>query len=90
MELYIIKRKGHAEYFDERKLYASVYAAALNCHLSEEESEKIADEISSAIKQWLHYNPTTKSHKLKQQVSKELKLINKDIAMMYELHLDLC
>lgn len=90
MELYIIKRKGHAEYFDERKLYASIYSAALNCHKSEEESEKIADETSNNVKKWLHYNPTTKSHKLKVQVIKELKEIDKDIAMMYEVHLDLC
>lgn len=90
MELYIIKRKGHAEYFDERKLYASIYSAALNCHKSEEESENLADDVSTKIKQWLNYNPTTKSHKLKTQVIKELNQIDKDIAMMYESHLDLC
>jgi transcriptional regulator NrdR family protein len=89
MEIFVIKRKGHQETFDEKKLYASVYSASLNCHHSEEDSEIIAQQILDRIKLWLKDNPTITSHILKLRVIRELKEIDRDIAMMYELHMDL-
>ncbi len=90
MDVFIVKRKGHNEPFDERKLYASIYSASLNCHNTEEFSEELAQKVSDSIIKWMGSHPTITSHILKLRVIRELKNIDKDISMMYELHLDIC
>jgi len=45
----IVKRKGHKEDFDIKKVYASVYAACLNVDMHEGEAELIADKVSSEV-----------------------------------------
>ncbi len=42
----IVKRKGHTEEFDEKKVYGSVYAACASAHYDEPNCEKHADEIT--------------------------------------------
>jgi transcriptional regulator NrdR family protein len=86
----IIKRKGHNESFDEKKLYGSVYAATLNCHHTEERAEEVAQHVLSNVKIWLNDHTSTTSHILKLRIIRELKHIDRDIAMMYEVHMDIC
>jgi len=43
--IHIVKRRGHKEEYDERKVYASAYAACLNVHLGEIEAEEIATKV---------------------------------------------
>ncbi len=50
---HVVKRKGHTQPYDEKKVYASCYAAALNCHYSEEAAEKIADKTTKKINAWM-------------------------------------
>ena len=86
-----IKRHGHAEKFDERKLYASVFAAALNCHLSDEESEHIANEVSQDLIVLIRNNKHTNTKFIKEEIIKSLNTRgNKEIATMYKHHLDIC
>ena len=49
----VVKRKGHTEDFDERKLYGSVYAACASAHRHELICEKTADDISKKVKKWI-------------------------------------
>jgi len=49
---HIVKRKGHKQEFDERKLYASVYAACLSAHVDKEEVEATANLVCREIKKW--------------------------------------
>ena len=44
----VVKRHGETEAYDERKVYASVYAAALNCHHKEHFCENMA-ELSEQV-----------------------------------------
>lgn len=90
MEKFVVKRKGHNESFDEKKLYASVYSATLNCHHSEERAEEVAQHTLDLIHNWIKDHPTITSHILKLRVIRELKNIDRDIAMMYEVHMDIC
>ncbi|MBX4196799.1 hypothetical protein KW805_04390 [Candidatus Pacearchaeota archaeon] len=85
----IIKRQGKEEKYDERKIYASCYAAALNCHYPEKKSESIAAKTSKKITQWVKkQRGIISSSEIRQQVIKALN--DKDVALMYEHHLDLC
>ena len=84
---FIIKRKGHFEKYDQKKVYASVYSAALNCHLLEKESEKIALDMSKKVTKLASKKPLD-SKEIKQFVIENLE--DKQIALMYKHHLDLC
>ena len=74
MDIFVVKRKGHKEQFDERKIYASVYAASLSCQYTEEESESISENVCKEILEWLTSHPTLTSHQLK------IKVVNVGIA----------
>ena len=88
MKTVIIKRKGHTEHFDERKLYASVYSAALNCHYSDRDSEAIAKNLTAKIKKIIKGKTKLTSDELKHITIKNLE--DKHVALMYKHHLDLC
>ena len=45
----IVKRHGTKEGYDDRKVYASVYSAALNCHYGEKKAETIAHDMTKII-----------------------------------------
>ena len=87
----IIKRKGFREVYDEKKVYASVYFASLNCHYSERKSEKIALDImkkcNSWIKKELKNEKSMKSEDIRNFVLKALN--DEDIVLMYKHHFDL-
>lgn len=84
---HIVKRKGHRESYDERKVYASVYAASLNCHYSKQKSKKIAKEIMKKVTSWIKNKSSIDSAKIREQVIKSLK--DKHVTLMYKHHLDL-
>ena len=46
---HIVKRKGHKEEYDERKVYASIFAACKNVHLNDSEAEFLADKVAKEI-----------------------------------------
>ena len=43
---YIIKRKGHKERFDERKVFASVYAACMSGHMDRKKCEEVFGRLT--------------------------------------------
>lgn len=86
--MFVVKRRGIKQRFDERKLYASIYSAALVAGYGELKAEKFADYICNIIKK-RHVKKTITSTELKKQTIKELKKKDKDIAFLYETHLDL-
>ena len=86
----IIKRKGYEEFYDEKKVYASVYSAALNCEYTEKKAEKIALNVMEKCSEWVRKeskNNSIYSDKIRDFVLKTLK--DKDVKLMYEHHLDL-
>ncbi len=85
-----IKRKSNIEEYDEKKVYASVYAAALNSHYSEEKSEKLADVVSKRVTKWTKSHSHIDSKDIREQIIINLKKLDKDVAVMYKHHLDLC
>lgn len=85
---HIVKRKGHKQEFDERKVYASVYAACLSAHDSAEEAEVTANLVAREVKKWIADKDAVNSDELFKQVGEELMHLNKDAAFMYLTHRD--
>lgn len=85
---HIIKRKGHRQEFDERKVYASIFAACLSAHVKKEEAETVANLVAREIKKWLEGREDITSDQIFRQVSEELMALNKDAAFMYTTHRD--
>lgn len=85
----IVKRQGHIEEFDERKVYASAYSACLSCHIQKNIAEKIAENVCRDIKRWVDKKPQVRSDTIFRLVIKSLKKYNKDAAFIYETHRDI-
>jgi transcriptional regulator NrdR family protein len=86
----VVKRRGHTEKFDERKIYASVYEA---CHvdgMKTEKAEKIAASVTQAIKKKIEKLDKVSSHAIHAEVVKELKKHHADVAYLYEHHKEIC
>lgn len=86
---HIVKRKGHKQKFDERKIYASVYAACLSAHVDKEEAEATANLVAREIKKWLEGKKEITSDQIFSKVGEELGHLNKDASFMYTTHRDI-
>ena len=85
----IVKRKGHVEEFDEKKVYGSTYAACLNTQLKHTESEKIAEKVSREVKVWAKGKKTIGSTQIFKKIVSVIKKHDKNVAFMYETHRDI-
>ena len=85
---HVVKRKRHKEHYDKKKVYASIYAAALNCHYEDEDAEKLADKITKEVTKWIKDKVIVESKEIKQFVHERLH--DRDVAMMYKEHLHIC
>ena len=50
----LVKRAGHVEKFDERKIYASCYAACLNCHHEKKKAEQMCEMVMKKVATWVN------------------------------------
>jgi transcriptional regulator NrdR family protein len=83
----LVRRAGHLEKYDERKCYASVYAACASAHMKEMECEKIADEVITKLKTWLKGKKEVDSLDIRKKIGAELKRRSKQLNFYYEQHL---
>ena len=87
---HIVKRKGHKERFDERKVYASCYEATLSCcNYDKKKTEKICEQISRSVKKWMANKTAITSEQIFKFVIKKLRKHSKEAAFMYESHRDI-
>ena len=84
----VVKRKGHMENYDERKVYGSCYFACRNAHLSEKEAEGICNKVSASATKWVSKKKIVYSNDIFKFLIKELKKHNEDAAFLYETHRD--
>ena len=85
----IVKRKGHTEEFDERKVYASCYAACLSSHVPHMHAEKICEKVAKEVKAWARKKKMVSSDDIFRKVTAAIKKHNEDAAFMYETHRDI-
>ena len=86
--IHVIKRKGHLQKFDERKVYASCYFACLNCHMVKMKAEKLCEKVTRDIKLWIKNKRKVSSDDIFRQMIKVLRKYDDDAAFMYETHRD--
>ena len=85
----IVKRRGHVEEFDERKVYASCYAACLSAHITHAKAEKICEKVSKEVKTWARKKIEVNSSEIFKKAISAIKKHNEDAAFMYETHRDI-
>lgn len=83
----VVKRKGHREAFDERKVYGSVYAACASAHYDEAGCEKVAYQITEKIKKFVKNKKEIPSAALREKVESELDKKDEELAFFYRHHL---
>lgn len=83
---HIIKRKGHTEPYDQRKLYASIYAACLSVRATEGEAELVADRVCKDVEVWLEKKHEVTAHDIRRIASQHFEVYNPDAAYMYKYH----
>ena len=83
----IVKRKGHMEDFDERKVYASVYAACASAHYDEIQCEKTAEKVTNNIKRFVKGKKKIESAEIRKKIENELKNKDEELAFFYDQHL---
>lgn len=82
----VVKRAGKDEKFDERKVYASIYASLAAVSNSDKEAELIADEISKIIKRWIGEKSHVTSHEIRTQAAHALQDYSHVAAYLYSKH----
>jgi transcriptional regulator NrdR family protein len=85
-----VKRRGHTEAYDARKVYGSILYACFSAHVKEKQAEKIAMSISDDITKLVEKSHTITAHEIFYEVTKRLKKHHPEAALMYETHRDLC
>ncbi len=85
---HIVKRRGHKQEFDERKVYASTYAACLSSHIPHLEAERIASEVTKSVMIWIKDKHEVASYDLFKKIGELLIDHHKDAAFMYLTHRD--
>lgn len=86
---HIVKRAGHREKYESRKVYASVYAACLTVRVHPGEAELIADKVTKELNAWATEKNEMTSSEIFQQIVFCLQKYNSDAAYMYKTHRDL-
>ena len=87
--LQIVKRKGHTEIYDERKVYGSCYFACRSAHLSEQEAEQICTKVAAAATKWVKAKKVISANEIFRFLTEELKKHNEDASFLYETHRDI-
>ncbi len=80
---HIVKRAGHEEVYDAKKLYASIYAVCLSVHEPAGSAEVIAQEVVESVEVWLTPKHLVTGNDLRRQAAKHLKPINPSAAYLY-------
>ena len=88
-QIRIVKRKGHMEIYDERKIYGSCYFACRNAHLSEEEAEAISGFVTASVTKWISRKRIVTSSEIFRNMLQELRKHNEDAAFLCETHRDI-
>lgn len=83
IENHIVKRHGHTEPYDERKLYASLYASCLAVRETHESSELLAERVVKELQDWLGKKHEITSHDIRVHAAEHLKVYQPDAAWIY-------
>lgn len=83
---HIVKRKGHTELYDEKKVYASVFAACQSLREPAGSSELVAEKVMQDVNGWIAKKHEVTSNDIRRQASKHLGAYHPDAAHMLAHH----
>ena len=83
---HIVKRAGHTEPYDERKLYASIFSACQSVREPMGSAELIADKVVADMAVWIEQKHEVTSNDIRHNASKHLSVYNPDAGYMYLHH----
>lgn len=83
---HIVKRGGQAQAYDERKLYASIYAACQSVRTPAGTCELTAQQVAEAVGSWLEPKHEVTSNDIRRQAHKILNNLSADAGYMYIHH----
>lgn len=86
---HVVKRRGHEEQFDSKKLYASVYFACASVRMPQGECELTSDAVTKEVMKKLEKKSEINSHQIAKLAQSQLKMYNPDAAYMYRTHRDI-
>lgn len=83
---HIVKRAGHSETYDSKKLYASVYAACLSVRETPSVAELVAQKVVSEFNVWIKNKDEITSNDVRRMASRLLHQYNPDAGYIYLHH----
>lgn len=83
---HIVKRKGHTEPYDDRKVYASVFAACQSVREPAGSAELIADKVQKDVSAWIAKKHEVTANDIRRQAAKHLTAYNPDAGYMLLHH----
>lgn len=83
---HIVKRVGHLEAYDERKLYASIFSACQAVRETDGTAELIAERVVNDVNNWLEPKHEVTSNDIRTQASSALKAYSPNAAYIYAHH----
>lgn len=86
-DIHVIKKKGHMEVFQDKKVFTAVYEACLNAHLSKQKANEIAKKVTTELKKRIK-SKDVRSDFIFRNIIEILKKYDKDAAFLYETHRD--
>jgi len=83
---HIVKRRGHTEPYDSRKVYASVFAACLSVREPAGSAELVADKVVEDVNHWIQKKHEVTANDIRRQAAKHLNVYNPDAGYMLLHH----
>lgn len=79
----IVKRAGHSQNYDERKLYASVFSALIAVKEPIGTAEVVAEKIVAEVNNWLAKKHEVTSNDIRRVASEHLHALNVEASHLY-------
>jgi transcriptional regulator NrdR family protein len=83
---HVVKQQGSIESFDNRKVYASIYASCLSVHEPSAAAELIAEKVTNDVEAWLKTKNEVTATDIRQVAGKSLNKINPHAGYLYLHH----
>ena len=83
---HIVKRAGHNEPYDNRKLYASIYSAGLALRTPPAAAELAAENVCKSVDKWIENKHEVTSADITREAYKHFHVLHPDAAWIYKHH----
>lgn len=81
---HIVKRAGHSEPYDQRKLYASIFSAMIAVREPSGSAELVAERLCVDVETWLDNKTEVTSADIARNAYEYFKVLNPDAAWIYK------